>query len=57
MILNKPIEPDNPNNNTIDQPKTGDASNIWLWAMLLVLAAGAGATVIYIRKKYSSKTK
>ena len=54
---NKPIEPDNPNNNAIDQPKTGDASNIWLWAMLLVLAAGAGATVIYIRKKYSSKTK
>ncbi|MFR9208493.1 MAG: Ig-like domain-containing protein, partial [Lachnospiraceae bacterium] len=54
---NKPIEPDNPNNNAIDQPKTGDASNIWLWGMLLVLATGAGVTVIYIRKKYSSKTK
>ena len=37
---------------TVDVPKTGDNSNLWVWISLMVLGvAGAGTTLVLGRKK------
>lgn len=41
---------------TVDVPKTGDTSNLWLWVGLMALGAAGAGTTLFISRKKRKKT-